>query len=356
MGRILYIETYPTGSHRRMLELLQRHSRHQIRAICTPLEHWKWIVGTAHHHLPDLIAEALSDHWYPELVILSGPINIGAALMLLPRSIRELPLVRYIHESQWSYPNPPDDLRPYLAGHIDAVRIADQTWFNSTYHRHIFFERAMDYESERVRKLARRILPAKFRDSRIIYPPVALETAYPAQRTQHCPRIGWVARWEREKRPDLFVSAVEQLAANGVDFEIVLLGAGSHDHDDADRRALAPYVTLKGPLLDRSEYEQALHSLDVVISTAEHEFFGIAMLEAALAGATPILPRALAYPETLPSAWFYPSGDIERLARLMAAALEQGSPQFNAHRSDAARFLPSQTVIAFDDACDALLS
>jgi hypothetical protein len=36
---------------------------------------------------------------------------------------------------------------------------------------------------------------------------------------------------------------------------------------------------------------------DVIVSTAIHEFFGIGMLEGAAAGAVPILPKRLAYPE-----------------------------------------------------------
>ena len=39
----------------------------------------------------------------------------------------------------------------------------------------------------------------------------------------------------------------------------------------------------------------------VVISTAHHEFFGISILEAIHAGAFPILPNRLSYPELIPS-------------------------------------------------------
>ena len=56
------------------------------------------------------------------------------------------------------------------------------------------------------------------------------------------------------------------------------------------------------PLKDkvkRAEYEKALADADVFVSTANHEFFGISAVEAGLAGAYPILPKRLAYPEIL---------------------------------------------------------
>ena len=51
---------------------------------------------------------------------------------------------------------------------------------------------------------------------------------------------------------------------------------------------------------DRRRYLRRLAACDWVLSTAVHEFFGVAVVEALLAGCLPWLPDRLSYPELLP--------------------------------------------------------
>ena len=69
------------------------------------------------------------------------------------------------------------------------------------------------------------------------------------------------------------------------------------------REGLGNRVVHWGFVPERAEYRRLLARADVVVSTARQENFGLSMLEAACAGAHPLAPAALSYPEVFPSAW-----------------------------------------------------
>jgi len=69
------------------------------------------------------------------------------------------------------------------------------------------------------------------------------------------------------------------------------------------------------------EYRLILASADLVVSTALHDFQGLAVLEAVAAGCLPVVPDRLAYRELLPESFRYssreedPEGEMEILAQ-----------------------------------------
>ncbi len=72
--------------------------------------------------------------------------------------------------------------------------------------------------------------------------------------------------------------------------------------------------------LTKSKYYELLASARVAVSTATHENFGIAMLEAAMLGCYPICPDSLSYRETMPSNHLYKNYDemVGLVARSLA--------------------------------------
>ena len=60
-----------------------------------------------------------------------------------------------------------------------------------------------------------------------------------------------------------------------------------------------------GFIREEREYYDLLARCDVILSTAMHDFQGLALQEACLADCTPLAPNDLAYPEYLPTDFLY---------------------------------------------------
>ena len=115
-------------------------------------------------------------------------------------------------------------------------------------------------------------------------------------------RILWAARWEHDKNPEDFFAAVDTLVERGADFSLSVIGQQFRDTPEVFSRAHARHagrIEHWGYLDDIAAYRHALAGADVIVSTANHEFFGLSVAEAVAAGAYPLLPNRLAYPEIL---------------------------------------------------------
>ena len=115
-------------------------------------------------------------------------------------------------------------------------------------------------------------------------------------------RIVWAARWEHDKNPELFFESLRILKSRKIEFRVSVIGEQFRQVPDvfnSARQEFSDYIDRWGYQQDRNDYESALLEADVFVSTADHEFFGISVLEGVAAGAFPLVPEKLAYPETL---------------------------------------------------------
>jgi glycosyltransferase involved in cell wall biosynthesis len=95
------------------------------------------------------------------------------------------------------------------------------------------------------------------------------------------------------------------LVEEGLDFGLTLLGESFRNWPAEFlevRERLPDRMVHFGYAADAATYARLLWEADVVVSTARHEFFGAAVVEACYCGCFPLLPRRLSYPELIPEA------------------------------------------------------
>ncbi len=302
--RVLALEPYFGGSHRAFLEGWIRESSHRWTLLTLPPFHWKWRMRHAAFTLAEEAAarEKTGDGPW-DLILATDMLDLAQFLGLAPPALRLLPAVVYFHENQLNYPVRREDPRDLHFGltHFTTALAARQTWFNSDFHRRSFFAAL----KEMFRRLPK---PRPFAQiDRLHESSQILGQGVEAQpvRGPRLPgplRLLWAARWEHDKNPEDLFTALELLESSGADYRISVLGESFREVPSIfaqGRERFRHRIDRWGFLEDADEYHQALRETDVIISTAVHEFFGVSAAEAMAAGAYPLLPDRLAYPELL---------------------------------------------------------
>jgi glycosyltransferase involved in cell wall biosynthesis len=218
------------------------------------------------------------------------------------------PILYYLHENQLSYPlSPQEQFDPYFGfTNILSCLSSEAVVFNSAFHRRQFLEhvpgflpRLPDYSPRWIHQQLTRaeVLPVGLDLAE-------LDAARHAGRQQRPPgtprRILWNHRWEFDKDPEAFFTALQVLVDDAVPFHVDIVGESFARRPavfDTARDRLGSRLGHFGWVEARSDYLHLLWDADIVVSTARQEFFGISMAEAVWCGAFPIAPRALVYEE-----------------------------------------------------------
>jgi len=299
------VEPYYTGSHQAWADGYQAHSGHDVRLLTLPGRFWKWRMQGGAVTLARLAA-ALDER--PDLILASDMLNVPVFLSL-SGGLHDVPLAIYFHENQLTYPLQPGEKRDLHYGFINFVSAlrADAAFFNSAYHQAAFFDELPrllkhfpDYTElwtvDALRKKSQ-VLPLGLDLARF-------DTCRSESPAADRPLLLWNHRWEYDKDPETFFRVVYALDREGLDFGLIILGESFRNWPDeflAARERLPERFVHFGYAEDFAAYAHWLWQADVVVSTALHEFFGAAVVEACYCDCLPVLPRRLAYPELIPA-------------------------------------------------------
>ncbi len=267
--------------------------------------------------------EGIWDQDY-DLVLTTSMTDV-AALRGLVRPLADVPIVSYFHENQFAYPI--REQRPdarLLIQTIQSAAAANTLVFNSRFNRDTFIDGACAFIESMPdhHPLVREIFEQR---SRVL--PVPLENeCFFEKLVPPTQRLVWNHRWEWDKAPERFFSALRVLKARRITPRVALVGqsfrqvpASIHEGIEEFKEQL-DFVGFQ-PL---ANYREILQTSTHVVSTALHEFQGLAVAEACAAGCVPVVPDRLSYVEMFPESARYSSypDDADREARALAEHLE----------------------------------
>lgn len=359
--RVLAIEPFCGGSHRAFLEGWRKQSEHQWDVIGYSPHHWKWRMRHAAFSAAVDIRQRARSGGRWDVLFCSDMLNL-AELRGLATEIAGLPAVAYFHENQVTYPvrDERERDRHFAVSNFATATAADAVWFNSAFHRDEFLSALPSFFQA---------MPDHRPDAQLESLAAKCEVQWPGvddaifdsgmaktSPTDAPPQITWAARWEFDKNPDAIFHALNDERLAEIPWSLNVLGqqfSNSPACFAAAKKRLGSRINEWGHV-DRGRYLDVLQRTDIFVSTAIHEFFGIAAVEAIASGATPLLPKRLAYPELLSlqehpelADCFYET-DEQLAGALIQRLLQPKNVLQTTAREQTARFAWSRRATAMD--------
>lgn len=304
--KVLILEPFYGGSHKQLVDILIEREffgpEARIQLLTLPAKKWHWRARTASLYFSQKLPLEL-DH---DLLFCSSTLNL-AEFSALKRCGSKMKKVVYFHENQLEYPVREAKERDFHYGYAQILTClaADLVIFNSEYNKRSFLSRAdshfnlqPDFRPESVAS----DIEAK---AKVLHFPVEIPKEVTSSSVNRDKlHVVWNHRWEHDKNPEAFFTALIKLKAENIPFEVSVLGQSFGEIPESFRAFKAgngDLIANWGFLPDKADYWRILREeANVVVSTANHEFFGVSVLEAVLSGCFPLVPNRLVYPEIFP--------------------------------------------------------
>jgi glycosyltransferase involved in cell wall biosynthesis len=310
--RVLLLSAYDAHSHRRWRQ-----------GLVAALPEWQWTVLTLPPRYFSWRVRGNSLSWaFSERDTLEQPFDVLiatsmtdlSALRGLVPALASVPALVYCHENQFAYPDRRERqaIEPKVTS-LYALLAADRVVFNSAWNRKSFLDGARAMLQQMPDAVPDGVVESIAAKSCVI--PVPLEAHWfveegIAARAGGPFTIVWNHRWEYDKAPERMFAALLELHAAGLSFRVHVIGQQFREQPavfTAMYPLLKDHVGEWGMVAADADYQRLLRQSHVVLTTALHEFQGLAVLEAVASGCIPLVPDRLAYPEFIPAAYRYPS-------------------------------------------------
>jgi glycosyltransferase involved in cell wall biosynthesis len=253
-----------------------------------------------------------------DLLIATSMVDLASLRGFIP-ALAGIPSVLYFHENQFDYPpgrQQESNVEPQLVPIYSAI-CADRIVFNSTFNRRSFLEGARSL-FQRLPDIDADSVLGRLKQSTVIPVPLVDSSRHSKPALPGPLQVIWNHRWEYDKGPELLLQLAHLICQNQLPLRLHIVGEqfrqrpGQFDEID---RLLSAHARANGweagsfGFIEQSEdYQALLRSGDVVLSTALHDFQGLAVQEACQAGCTPLAPDDLVYPEYLGAEFLYQRG------------------------------------------------
>ena len=274
--KILYIEPYHAGSHKRFGESLMEGIDADWTALTLPGRHWKWRMrGSAAWFALEKSEELKRGH---DLVVASSYLPLADLKGLCPALV-DTPSILYFHENQLTYP-----VQEAHAGERDnhfgftqlvSGLCATRLVFNSAFNKRSFLEGAEEL-LRRLPDAVPRAWPAMLASkSEVLAVPLELPELVGIESSgagSSGPLVLWNHRWEYDKNPKSFFEALYRLMERAVPFQVAVCGERFRKAPKVFQEArerLGERVVHWGYAKCRSEYEVLLKRAETMLRDAE---------------------------------------------------------------------------------------
>ncbi len=249
-----------------------------------------------------------------DLIVATSMVNIAVLKGLCP-NLANTKTVIYCHENQFAYPLQHEivqrDWLYFAIQNLYTVLTADIVLFNSQYNQTTLLQgirgllkKMPDFAPRScITEIEEKshVLPVPIEDS-LFY---TRDASLSGNKKLH---LVWNHRWEYDKGPEILLETLSQLKKQDCSFTLSLVGqqfSRRPEAFDIISRDFQSELANFGYLESKEAYINVLQQADCVLSTAHHDFQGLAMMDAIASGCVPFAPRRLAYPEYIPSKNLY---------------------------------------------------